>query len=782
MIAFNDQSIRAKLTFFFLITLVIGLVNGLGVLYFLSIQKDDAAVIDAAGRNRMLSQRVAYLAELARKQPSAKEELRSSIELLHTSLNALKTGGVAPGIAEDRELPETPKHILPALAEAEELWLRYKNHAELLLSHRYDVEGPSSDSTHVVVAGASSNESLAFIESNASVLLTKFNGLVKLYVRESEQKLNNLKSFLTLLFVLTLGLVMIGVWSVNKFISHPLQQLRSVADELANGKLSFKPDGYGNDEIGKVMSSMNRLFGNMEKASTFAHEIAKGDFVSDYQPASDDDNLGKALIYMRDKLKEVAVEDKKRNWSTEGLAKFSEILRNDQGDLEEVSNRVLSSLVKYMNANQGGLFIVNDDEPQNPHLELLAMYAWDRKRFLKKRFEQGEGLAGQAWLEREMIYLKEVPKNYIEITSGLGMTTPKSIVIVPLKLNDEIFGILEIASLREYEKFELEFVTRLSETIASTLSSAKINQRTKKLLEQSQIQAEGLRAQEEELRQNMEEIQATQEEMRRKGIETESRLQAIDESGVASIEFNLDGTIAFANKNFLRLMEYEMHEIQGKHHRIFVDPVYAASPEYKKFWEDLANGIPRPGEYTRVTRSGNKVAIQGSYSIIRDSSGNPVRILKLAVDITRLYNAQEEIKKRAKDVESRLAAIDDSGVASIEFDLKGTILKANDNFLKLMEYSLDEIQGKHHRIFVDPAFAKSIEYKLFWDDLSNGVSRPDRYERITKTGKKIWIQGSYSILRDESGRPTRILKLANQIAAPVNQLNPTANDHSRVVI
>lgn len=761
MYKIKNWPIRTKLRFFFLAVGVTGLINCLGVVHYLAVQKDDAALIDLAGRNRMLTQRIAFYAGLLAKGRPVQEELKISIELLNSSLNVLKEGGPPLENVSDRELPATPDHLLPTLLEAEQLWRSYKENTELLLREpAYEKGGEVAVDSVRESARSRVGQPIDFVETNAGALLAKFDQLVKQYVHESEKKQGRLAIFLWLLFFVLTVIVLVGIWTVKESIIQPLAHLKTASDELALGKLVSRPELSTNDEIGSVFKSMTLLVRNMENASLFAQQIAKGDFISDYTPASEHDSLGQSLIYMRDKLKEVAIEDKKRNWASEGLAKFSEILRDDRGDLPEVSNNVLSSLVKYMGANQGGVFVVNDEDSSNPFLELLAMFAWERRRFLKKRFEPGEGLAGQAWLEKEMIYLKEVPSNYVEITSGLGKATPRSVVVVPLKLNEEIFGILELASFKEYEKFELDFLQKLSETIASTLSSAKINQRTKRLLEQSQLQTEGLRAQEEELRQNMEEIQATQEEMRRKTTETESRLLAIDESGVASIEFNLDGTIVTANQNFLRLMEYDLTEIQGKHHRIFVDPSYAATVQYKQFWEDLGNGIPRPGEYERKTKSGKKIIIQGSYSIIRDPAGRPVRILKLAMDVTRLHEAQANIRIKELDIESRLSALEGSGVASVEFDMDGTILNANENFLALMEYSLSEIRGRHHRIFVDPAEAESTGYRVFWENLRKGISQPGNFVRITKSGKRIAIRGSYSVMRDQMGNPSRILKLA----------------------
>ena len=174
---------------------------------------------------------------------------------------------------------------------------------------------------------------------------------------------------------------------------------------------------------------------------------------------------------------------------------------------------VIKHLVGYLKANQGGLFILNENDATNPYLELISCYAYDRKKHLNKIIEIGEGLVGQAYLEKETIYITEIPKEYIHITSGLGGAAPTCILIVPIKNNNSVEGVIEIASFNLLEEHEISFIEKLAENIASALSNLKTNEKTKKLLQESQSQEEQLRSQEEEMRQNMEELSATQEQM-----------------------------------------------------------------------------------------------------------------------------------------------------------------------------------------------------------------------------------------------------------------------------
>ncbi len=272
---------------------------------------------------------------------------------------------------------------------------------------------------------------------------------------------------------------------------------------------------FGNDEIGEMAVAVGQLVDGLKDTSYFAENIGNGKYDSDYEPLSEEDVLGNALINMRGNLRKVAEEDKKRNWSTEGLAMFGDILRKNNDNISLLSDDIISNLVKYTKSNQGGIFVINREDDDDPFLELTACYAWDKKKYLEQKIYEGEGLTGQAWLEGETIYMTEVPQDYVMITSGLGEANPNSVLIVPLKVNDETYGIIELASFNKFAEHEREFVEKIAENIASTISSVKINERTSKLLEESREMTEQMRSQEEEMRQNMEELQATQEEMER---------------------------------------------------------------------------------------------------------------------------------------------------------------------------------------------------------------------------------------------------------------------------
>ncbi|MCB1783821.1 MAG: PAS domain-containing methyl-accepting chemotaxis protein [Alphaproteobacteria bacterium] len=225
----------------------------------------------------------------------------------------------------------------------------------------------------------------------------------------------------------------------------------------------------------------------------------------------------------------------------------------------------------------------------------------------------------------------------------------------------------------------------------------------------------------------------------------------------AVIEFNMDGIILDANKNFLKAMGYSLDEIRGKHHSMFVSSSYAGSPEYQDFWSKLNQGEFFAAEYQRFGEGGKEVWIQASYNPVFDGRGKPFKVVKFATDIT----AQ---KLRNAYYEGQIEAIGKSQ-AVIEFEIDGTIVTANPNFLGAMGYTLEEIQGKHHSMFVDPAYAKSSEYKDFWVKLGRGEFFSAEYQRFGKGGKEVWIQASYNPILDLNGKPFKVVKFATDITA-----------------
>src|SRR5665213_351869 len=237
-------------------------------------------------------------------------------------------------------------------------------------------------------------------------------------------------------------------------------------------------------------------------------------------------------------------------------------------------------------------------------------------------------------------------------------------------------------------------------------------------------------------------------------LDYKGQVEAISKS-LAVIEFQMDGTVITANDNFLRVLGYTLDEVQGRHHSMFVEESYRSSPEYREFWARLNRGEYQSAEYKRLGKAGKEVWIQASYNPILDEHGKPFKVVKYATDITQQ-------KLASADFAGQIQAIGKSQ-AVIAFQMDGTIITANDNFLKVLGYTLDEVRGKHHSMFVEESYRQSSEYREFWAKLNRGEYQSAEYKRIGKGGKEAWIQASYNPILDLNGKPSKVVKFATDV-------------------
>jgi len=348
---------------------------------------------------------------------------------------------------------------------------------------------------------------------------------------ENLNKINRLFIFSVIAFII---LAMIISFFTIRSMVVPINYLKDILISMGKGILPKEKIKEGNDEIGEMSVALNTLVKGLKDISDFSIEIGKRNFNSTFTPLSDQDILGNSLIKMREELKKAGSEEEKRkienaqrNWATQGLAKFSEILRQHSNNLEEFSYTIISNMVRYLEANQGGFFILNNDVPNNATIEMIACYAYDRKKNLEKKLSPGEGLIGRCVKERETIILTDIPKDYIKISSGLGEENPRSLLIVPLMFNGDVYGALEIASFKSFETYQIEFIKKLGESIASTLSTVRKNIQTEILLERSKQQAEQMIMKEQTLRYSMEELRNIQEKSAKNEAELKKEIDEL---------------------------------------------------------------------------------------------------------------------------------------------------------------------------------------------------------------------------------------------------------------
>lgn len=414
-------------------------------------------------------------------------------------------------------------------------------------------------------------------------------------------------------------------------IKAPLIQITEVFDRLKVGDIDSANSLTINtkDEFGRISQSANGLIDGFKSMANFAGEIGRGNLDSQFKVLGKKDKLGNSLISMQNSLIIAKKEDDKRKdedkkvyWANEGFAKFGDLLRTNSENSKDFYFNIISNLVKYVGANQGGLFLMNDDEQNDPHLELVAMYAFDRRKFSEKRIELGENLVGQCVLEGLPIFMTEIPQNYIRITSGLGDANPSNLLLVPLKFNDKVYGVVELASFYIFEEYKRNFVEKIGESIASTISTYKINLRTIKLLRESKLQSEELAAQEEEIRQNMEELQTTQEESARRINEMSNILNAIQNS-ILMVEMDLKGRIIDVTPGLADLIGQSQSSMIGNDWQKYL----IANQEIP--FSQVLEAVHFDGNFKRNSVLNSNISVSENFHIINSSDGFPLKIIDI---------------------------------------------------------------------------------------------------------------------------------------------------------
>ncbi|MCQ2973632.1 MAG: GAF domain-containing protein [Bacteroidales bacterium] len=542
-----------------------------------------------------------------------------------------------------------------------------------------------------------------FKDSNVSIsyksAITQVDILIDLvnniFVENNKLLYNNSlqsKNYLVigLISLIILMIIVEIIMSIN--LISPINYIRWVIAKISEGVLPNINQENRHDEIGQMTEALNTLVANLKETSQFAIKIGEGDFASEFKPKSKNDVLANSLLVMRDNLikadkdaEQRKIETDQRNWASRGLAEFNELLRNVGDDMQILSNRVIEKLVRYLEANLGGIYIVNDADSKDIHLELTAFYAFDRLKYQKRRIEIGENLVGQCFRENETVYLTELPKGYVHINSGLGEDDPKCLVIVPLKVNAETYGIVELASFKIIEKYQVEFIEKIGETIASTIANVKINMNTAKLLEESSEKSERLAQQEAEVHKNIEnlkaQIESLQEINKNENIKyqklhddyenqtetSQATIQKLNEKSeqynqqAKKLEFILNNSAGYyeldaqgifltANHRFLSDVEIAISDIEGKDIRTFM-PNEQDVEKFNHLMNHLQEGLVR-AQVNNYTFNNKEYHFSEIYTPIRDEYNVLTSVIVISKNITENINHLNDLTRQIAELKS----------------------------------------------------------------------------------------------------------------------------------
>ncbi len=499
---------------------------------------------------------------------------------------------------------------------------------------------------------------------------------------------------------------------------------------------------------------------NFDDIFDITERLRRGETEFTVEKYDRNDEIINSLINLRDELiktkkeeEQRKREDEQRHWTSEGLAKFGAILREHNEDMQIMASEIVKEIVRYVDAKQAAFFLVKDEEDKEKTVSQIATFAYGRKKFTDNNLKWGEGLIGACIIEKKSIYMKDVPDSYVQITSGLGKASPRSILIVPLKTDNQIVhGALELASFKVYEPYEIAFVESVAESIASTITSLLNSMRTTALLAESQDAAKELVEKEEMMRKTLHEMRELQIEAAKQSEEFVSFTNSVNHTMIRA-EYSIDGVLKYANTKFLDILGYNSNrEVEGKVITDFISEKDRGW--FDEIWHRLVSGGKHfEGDMKHLTKDGRDVWTIATYVSVRDQYGNPEKILFLGIDTT---NA----KKQSLDYEGQINALNHSSLKA-EFYRDGRILEFNKKILDILNYQTEGLEGKKLFDFIPKE--EKIQYQELWNNIVRGIPYEGRIRILDVKGDMRWLYGTFSVVRDMYEEIAKIIFIGNDI-------------------
>ncbi|WMN06359.1 PAS domain S-box protein [Marivirga arenosa] len=531
------------------------------------------------------------------------------------------------------------------------------------------------------------------------------------------------------IIILILSLIISVIFS--RVLLNPILSLKETLKLLGKGILPNNVPKNSDDEIGEMATILDGYVSSLKNTANFAKQIGEGDFKADFKPISEEDTLGNSLINMRNSIQEAEIRDKERNWIVTGVAEIGEILRSND-DLEQLGDEILMYVTKKIDAIQGAFYVLNDDDSDNHFLEMKSSYAYNKKKYLKAQFKFAEGLVGQSAIEQDTLLRTEIPYDYISVTSGLlGDKRPSCILIVPLITDEKVYGVLEFAGFHRFDSSQIKFVEEISLIIARTVFNIKVNERTRKLLAESQTMSQELQEQQEVLRQNAEEMEATQEELKRTNqrledqIEevnrTQKRMQLLLENASEVITiYEKDGTVRYISPSVEKILGYKQEDIIDTTE---LDKVHPDSKD--EVHQQFLHLVDNPDE--SITMQHQYLNSDNEYVWVEVTGTNQLEdpaiqgIIFNTRDITERRRAEQEERMRSK-----MQALSENSIDLItRIDNEGKFFYVNPMIERYTGKRPDEvIQKGLHEADIEPKIVEA------WAELLNRVREEN--EKVTE--------------------------------------------------
>lgn len=608
--------------------------------------------------------------------------------------------------------------------------------------------------------------------------------------QSTKLKIIGLYVFLWLICQLVLILINSSFFKIfDKIKTFVYQVAEGRVPEKSTSKLVSKLEPI---EMIEMENAVNEIIENKNNRVKLIEKLSEGDFSNELEFEKGKDDETDKLLNLREFLAVKTKDDKARkleeihtDWVNEGITKFIEILRFHGQDRKVLAYNIISNLVKYINGNQGAIYFTREDDPENITLEIAACYAYEKQKMIKGSFSVNEGLLGRAYHESRIINVTDLPPGYIKIVSGLGDAQPNNLIIVPLIFNQKISGMLELASFHKFEEYQVTFLSRIAESIASAVSGLKINERTESLLQQSQEQSKLMKIQEVEMRRNLQEMRRLKEETETKDSEMRGLFRAIDATSLVT-QYDKDGTIIRVNSRVIDLLQMSEEEIVGKNHAD-ISSFKPDNKDYRKFWEDLRHGQTRNLQESIQTRN-KTIWLAETFSPIIDEKGNVQKIINIGLDISSTKILERQLRTQEREINRSLDKINekekilaekqkfiedsqlemrtfnlaiDSFVMKVEFSRRGIILSANSLFYNKLGLEEEQVVNMDFANFLVPENITQFSTSL--TILCSGKEQIERLKLKLPTGSFIYINANEFPIANTKGDVEKIMLLATVI-------------------
>lgn len=424
---------------------------------------------------------------------------------------------------------------------------------------------------------------------------------------------------------------------ISNRLARPLVQASESLRQIAQGNLdeSLRLRAVRGDELGEIARSTNHLLEGLREKARFAEAIGQGDLAASYA-ADEGDTLGQSLKAMQASLRAASEREEAQRrvenqqaWATKGVAEFSELFRKNTDNIDTFSYQMLRALVEYVGANVGAVFLLEEEQNgATKYYRMAASYAYAVRRYKQQRVAEGEGLVGRCGREKKRILMTDIPPDYVKIASGLGQSAPRALLLVPMLVNDELVGVLEVASFSLFEEYEIRFIESIASTFASTLLTVKGNQRTQVLLREAQEQSKVMRVQEDTMRQNLEELRAIQEDNELQKAALESLEHAVRLACYVA-EFDRDAHLVRVNDNFLVAIRASRDELMGTHAAEFLSLNQDIARDFPRFWDEILSGTTKRQLHVEMVRRNERYHFIETYAPVYDAQGTVMGVLRI---------------------------------------------------------------------------------------------------------------------------------------------------------